>query len=113
MSKFGHFEQIVVKMRSKAPLLNLGYGVLVTSNFELFEKMINLRFISLPDSKVEMKEYSEPKVASCIKLMESLKYHITLDGAVLGMCESDIRSAIYRNCGKLSISNIVIKKAHD
>lgn len=66
MSKFGQFDQIIVKMRNKAPILNLGYGVLETSDLQLFEKMIKLRFINLPDSKVEMKEYKEPKVASCI-----------------------------------------------
>ena len=30
MSELGPFEQIIIKMRTKPPIVNLGYGVLVT-----------------------------------------------------------------------------------
>lgn len=112
MSKFGQFEQIIVKMRSKPPILNLGYGVLVTTDLTLFNKLLDLRFISLPDSKVEMKEYKEPKIASNLHLMDSLKFHVTLDGLVPGITEADIKAAIFHSCGKLDLRNIVIKKTY-
>ena len=69
-----------------------------------------MRFLSLPDSKVEMKEYKEPKIANTLHLLESLVRHVTLQGVVPGVSEGDIRAAIYHSCGILEIRNIVIKK---
>jgi hypothetical protein len=59
-----------------------------------------------------MKEYKEPKIASNLQLMDSLKYHVTLDGLIPGVSEADIKAALYHSCGKLEIRNIIIKKTY-
>jgi hypothetical protein len=75
---FGPIEKLSLKVRSKFPNANLGYGILATNSRETYDNLINKSSLQLEGCKVEFRDYS---VHRCMKvLMDNSKNSVYLKG---------------------------------
>jgi hypothetical protein len=61
-------------MRTKPPILNLGYGILTVKSKKFFEKLLSMKFYITQECKIEFKEYMDSKQAKKVNMINYLKF---------------------------------------
>jgi hypothetical protein len=57
LKPFGSFRKFALKIRSKKPEMNLGYGVLSTDQKDTYDKLINTSSLDIESSIVQFRPY--------------------------------------------------------
>lgn len=113
LSKLGPVESIQLKMRTKPPILNLGYGILTITNREFFQELLRRKFLFTSQCKIEFKEYMDSKQAKKVNMINYLKFQLILVGIEEGITEQILTRAISSKCQQCSIQNIIFKRNHN
>jgi hypothetical protein len=63
LGSFGPISEVILKKRTKAPFYNLGYGIVSTKSYRVYQELIQMHFYQIDQCKLEFKEYKDPKEA--------------------------------------------------
>jgi hypothetical protein len=74
--------------------------------------MVQTKFMTINDCKIEMKKYQDPKLARKTNIITTLSEKIILLGVVEGVTESLVTKAIKKGDNRIQIDNIILKKCH-
>jgi len=112
LGTLGPISEVILKKRSKAPFYNLGYGIVSTRSYGLYQELMQMHFYHIDECKLEFKEYKDPKDAIKSNTIESVNFSILLHGLEEGMTDVQIEKAIKLQCPTVKVLNIVMRKNH-
>jgi RNA recognition motif-containing protein len=110
LSKLGPISDITFRKRSKAPFYNLGYGILSTRSYRLYQELIKMHFYQIGECKLEFKEYKDPKEAIKQNTIDSVNFSLLLQGLAQDMTEEMISDAVLKAAPSVKFSNIILRK---